>query len=199
MILLFSLFFLGCKNQKRINVNDDSKPLLESDTLVSFSIELVKKLDNKIEWSRIEFDSITSQKVRIHRPVFNLCEKNDFVESVEDIDLFRYFTKEELNHLKVHPLDSTVIKKYGSVNADKIRDWHVESERLLLENPKTVIPPSFQWYFSISGPVLSKNGKHIYLEIFESNINKSAFWVYIFEKEKNTWKIFHVKEITVKM
>ena len=196
VVLLFPLLFTCCQDRQKINTYNSNQSV-KNDTLIPFSIELVKKLENKIEWSRIEFDSVTSQKARIHRPIFYLCEKNDFVESV-DIDLYKYFTKKELNRLNVHPIDSGIIKKYGVVNLNTVRYWYEESERLRLEDSEAVIPLSFHWYFGVSGPILSGNGKYIYLEIFESNADKSVFWVYVFKKERSHWKRFYVKRIGVK-
>lgn len=155
IVLLFPLFFAGCRDPQKIKAND-LNPSIEKDALISFSIDLVKKLDNRIQWYRVEFDSVTSQKVRIHRPIFYLCEKNDFVESVDSIDLFKYFTKKEFDQLKIHPIDSGITKRYGVVNTNTIRYWYEESEHLLLEDSSAVIPPSFQWYFGVSVPVLSK-------------------------------------------
>ena len=192
------LLFTSCNDPQKIN-KKNTGVLFEKDTLISFSIELVERLDDRIEWNRIEFDSVTSEIVTIHRPIYYLSDKNDFEESVNDIDLLKYFTKDELSKSTVHPLSPVILKKYGFVNANTVRYWYKEYERFQLEDTHALIPASFQWYFSVSEPILSENGKYIYMEIFESNIDRESFWVYVLKKEKGIWKRFYVKEIKVKM
>lgn len=203
LVLGLSFILVDCRNQSKTSVDPLSA---ENDTLIPFVVDLVKKMDNKIQWERMEYDSLAFQTVKIHRPICSISDKNEFVESVEDIDLLKYFTKEELSRPKHDSLDIEIIKRYNSIGGrvievdyNMIKYWYEESDRLLSDNPNAVIPPSFQWYFSVSEPVLSKDEKYIYFEFLECNNDKEAFWVYVFKKENTGWKRFYVKRIGVKI
>lgn len=203
-ILALSFVFSNCQEQKAVRVKNVVP--VENDSLIPFTIELVKSLDNKIKWSRNEFDSTTSKNIEIHRPIFFMLDKLSQTESIEEIDLFKYFTEEELSQAKYDTLDFNIVKRYNSVNNNVIeinwntsKFWFEETDRLRHDNPKEPLPPSFQWYFSISKPVLAKNGKCIYFELFECNIDRESIWVYIFRKENGVWNKFYVNESKIKI
>lgn len=205
-IIVGMLFILmSCQQQKEAPGKIDGQ-LTENDSLTLFAINLIKKLDNRIKWTRAEFDSLTSKRTEIHRPVCSAYDKNAFVESVRSIDLSKYFAKGELNEFKPGVLGPEIIKRYNSVgdeityiNSNTIKYWYQESDRLMHHDPGAEIPPSFHWYFSVSKPILSKCGQYIYLELFECNSDREVFWIYIFKKENHIWKRLYVKETKVKM
>jgi len=178
-ILIILLIFCSCESKKEILAQKDghSNSINNCDTLISFTIELLKNDKYEIDYEGIKLPEMihfthskysdSGEKSTIQIPFYDsTIQKKSTFTRFDDLDIDTIFTANDLKNYSSKSLSRNCIN-WKVINSDTIKNWDLKWKEKNKKNGALNMP--FEWFrfFEISTPVLSKSGEYIYIEINE--------------------------------